>query len=248
MNANAVAVADRSQVTQLSETSALVHMIERMARDPSIDLARIEKLMEMHERVSLQEAKAAWNSALAEAQAKMRPVAADANNPQTRSRYASYVALDSALRPIYSECGFSLTFDTAEGAPDLHVRVVAELSKGKHTRTYHIDMPADGKGAKGGDVMTRTHATGAAVTYGRRYLLSMIFNIAVGEDDDGNKASPRETIMADQIKAIRDLIAETKSDETKFLKFLGFEKIEDITTQRYGDAIRALNAKRSAGK
>ena len=53
-------------------------------------------------------------------------------------------------------------------------------------------MPADGKGAKGGDVMTKTHATGAAVSYGMRYLLKMIFNVAVGEDDtDGN--GPRET-------------------------------------------------------
>ena len=54
-------------------------------------------------------------------------------------------------------------------------------------------MPADGKGAQGRDVMTRTHATGSAVSYGRRYLLLMIFNIAVGgEDDDGNAAGKRD--------------------------------------------------------
>src|SRR4029079_17827861 len=56
-----------------------------------------------------------------------------------------------------------------------------------HSRTYHVDMPADGKGAKGGDVMTLTHASGAALSYGMRYLLKMVWNIAVGEDDrDGN--------------------------------------------------------------
>jgi hypothetical protein len=59
-----------------------------------------------------------------------------------------------------------------------------------HSRTYQIDMPADGKGAKGGDVMTKTHATGSAVSYGMRYLLKMIFNIAVSDkDDDGNAAA-----------------------------------------------------------
>ena len=62
-----------------------------------------------------------------------------------------------------------------------------------YKRTFHIDMPADGKGAQGRDVMTRTHATGSAVSYGRRYLLLMIFNIAVGgEDDDGNAAGKRD--------------------------------------------------------
>jgi hypothetical protein len=54
-------------------------------------------------------------------------------------------------------------------------------------------MPADGKGARGNDVMTKTHATGSAVSYGMRYLLKMIFNVSSGEaDDDGNAASRRD--------------------------------------------------------
>jgi hypothetical protein len=118
----------------------------------------------------------------------MRPVAADASNPQTKSKYASYAALDSVLRPIYTKHGFGLSFDTGEGAPTGWVRVLCYVTHaGGHARTYHADMPADGKGAKGGDVMTITHAVGAAMSYGMRYLLKMIFNVAVGEDDrDGN--------------------------------------------------------------
>lgn len=97
------------------------------------------------------------------------------------------------MRPIYTKHGFGLSFDTGEGAPDLYVRVVCYVTHtGGHARTYHADIPADGKGAKGGDVMTRTHAVGAAMSYGMRYLLKMIFNVAVGEDDDdGNSASAR---------------------------------------------------------
>jgi hypothetical protein len=103
---------------------------------------------------------------------------------------------DRALRPIYTKHGFSLSFDTADGAPADHVRVVCRSRTATATsEPPHLDMPADGKGAKGGDVMTKTHAIGAAVTYGKRYLLGMIFNIAVGEDDDGNAgpgaSSPR---------------------------------------------------------
>ncbi len=41
--------------------------------------------------------------------------------------------------------------------------------------------------------MTKTHATGAGMQYGMRYLLKFSFNVAVGEDDDdGNAASYRE--------------------------------------------------------
>src|SRR6185369_5301511 len=68
------------------------------------------------------------------------------------------------------------------------IRVVAYVSRGGYTRLYRIDMPADGKGAKGGDVMTKTHAAGAAMSYASRYLLKAIFNVSVGEEDsDGNR-------------------------------------------------------------
>jgi len=128
------------------------------------------------------------------AQQKMRPISADAENPQTRSRYASYAQLDRALRPIYTEHGFGVSYDTGDAPREDCVRVLAYVThEGGHARTYRVDMPADGKGAKGGDVMTKTHATGAAMSYGMRYLLKMIWNVAVGEDDkDGNVIRPRE--------------------------------------------------------
>jgi hypothetical protein len=52
-------------------------------------------------------------------------------------------------------------------------------------------MPIDTKGARGGDVMTRTHATGSAYTYGKRYLLIGMFNLSIDDDDDGNSAGRR---------------------------------------------------------
>jgi hypothetical protein len=170
-----------------ADAGALMGAIIRLASDPTMDMARVGELMAMHERMSGHMAEQAFDAAMSDAQGEMRPIAADANNPQTKSKYASYAALDKALRPIYTKHGFGLSFDTADGAPADHVRVVCRVShKAGFARIPHIDMPNDGKGAKGGDVMTKTHAQGAAVTYGQRYLLKMIFNIAVGEDDDGN--------------------------------------------------------------
>lgn len=179
-----------------AESQALIHMIERVARDVSFPIERLEKLMEMHERVTIRNAQIAWNDAMAAAQAGMRTVALDSSNPQTRSRYASYPALDRAVRPIYSSHGFALTFDTGEGAPENFVRVICDVLCHGHSRRYHVDMPADGMGAKGNAAMTRTHAMGSALTYGQRYLLKMIFNLSTGDsvdaDDDGNAAGRKE--------------------------------------------------------
>ena len=163
-------------------------MFERIAANPDVSVDKLQALMDMQRTLLSDRAKVAFSAEMSEAQREMRPVAADATNPQTRSKYASYDALDRKLRPIYTKHGFSLSFDTAESTLPEHVRVLCyvEHSDG-HSRTYRVDMPADGKGAKGGDVMTKTHAVGAAMSYGMRYLLKMIFNVAVGEDDrDGN--------------------------------------------------------------
>ena len=134
----------------------------------------------------------AFNDALARVQAKCRRIGVDRENPQTHSMYATFDKLDDAIRPLYIAENLSLTFDTEDCEKADTVRVICDVSLGGYTRRYRIEMPADGKGAKGNDVMTKTHATGSAISYGKRYLLTMIFNLKVGVvDDDGNAAGNR---------------------------------------------------------
>ena len=180
------------------QQAALLQVIARAAADPSVDIDKMERLLAMQERVMERNAEAAFNESMRAAQGDMRQVATDANNPQTRSRYATYAAIDAALRPVYTQHGFSISFGTGD-APEGYVRVVAYVSHvGGRTRQYKADMPADGKGAKGGDVMTKTHAFGAGTSYGMRYLLKMIFNVAVGEYDlDGNAPPDDEPPLPD---------------------------------------------------
>lgn len=189
---NDIAKRDDSLPSATTDAAAIMQIIERVAMNPAADMDKLERLLLMQERIRDWNAEQAFNASMNAAQEAMRPIAADANNPQTKSKYASYAALDRAVRPLYTKEGFSLSFDTADGAPPDHVRVVCRIGhEAGHKETRHLDMPADGKGAKGGDVMTKTHAIGAAITYGKRYLLGMIFNIAVGEDDDGNSNGGR---------------------------------------------------------
>lgn len=192
---------------------ATTSMFERLARDPSVDVDKLERLVQMHERAAARIAQERFNAAMSMAQKAMRPIAADADNPQTRSRYASYAALDRALRPIYTEHGFAVSFDTGDAPGPQTVRMLAYVTHvGGFSRTYRADMPADGKGAKGGDVMTLTHATGAAMAYGMRYLLKMIFNVAVGEEDrDGNvpkEPDPTPKGFAEWWENIGDVVPE----------------------------------------
>jgi hypothetical protein len=176
---------------ELSATT-IIQVIERAAANPNVDIDKMERLLQMHERVTARGAETAFNEAMNAAQAKIGPVVARAKNSQTNSKYATFAALDKVIRPIYVASGFSLSFNTAAGAPDNHIRVTCTVAHvAGHSREYQVDMPADGKGAKGGDVMTKTHAAGAAMTYGQRYLVKLIFNLAIATDHDGNDASAK---------------------------------------------------------
>lgn len=226
-----------------TEANSLMDALSRAASDPNVDVTKLAALAELYNKMRDRDASQAFNAAMTEAQGEMRPVAADAVNPQTRSKYASYGALDNALRPIYTKHGFALSFDTGD-APADYVRVLCYASHSAgFTRTYKIDMPADGKGAKGGDVMTKTHAAGSAMSYGQRYLLKAIFNIAVGPDDDGNKAHGGDVISAAQLSDIREMIASTNADVEMFCRYFKVESVVKMLARDYDRAVMMLRAK-----
>lgn len=192
-------------VRTTSEPVTPMSMLQ-MAVSKGADLDQLQKLMDLQERWEANEAKKAFAAAMSRAQAKVRQVSTDAENPQTRSKYATYAAIDRAIRPIYVEEGFALSFDTGETPLPDHMRVLCHVShKDGHTRLYHADIPSDGKGAKGNDVMTKTHAAGSAMAYGMRYLVKMIFNVAIGEyDNDGNGAVVPVGELLDRLEWIRN--------------------------------------------
>jgi len=217
-------------------TAALLQVLERAASNPDVDLDKMERLFQMRERILGHQAEQEFNSAMARAQARMGRVAADANNPQTRSRYSSYAAIDREIRPHYSAEGFAMSFDVESHPNSDWITVIAYLThSGGHTRRYTQPMPADGKGAKGGDVMTKTHALGSAKTYGMRYLVKGIWNIATGDDpddDDGNSASspPIERLSEEQAHQIRAGLKSTGTTEAQFLNW-ALPRVRDATIE-----------------
>jgi len=250
-----------------SAPSSLLDVILRAGTDPNFDVEKFSRLVaiqrEEQDRQDAREdkqaelaAQAAFHAAMSAVQKQMGRIATDAANTSTRSRYASYGALDRAVRPLYTEANFDITFneDIEASAPDM-VRVLAYVTHTapgatrSHTRTYHTDIPADGKGAKGGDVMTKTHAHVSATSYGKRVLLGMIFNIATGNDDDGNAASARTTSEPDrrtgtisraQADEIRTLLDNRNISHRAFLQRIRLARIEDIGTEHFERAVALI--------
>lgn len=229
-----------------TESGNVLQIISRAAADPSVDIEKLERLLAMQERIVAKHAESEFNAALNAAQTEIGPIAADAENSQTRSRYATYAKLDRVLRPIYTRHGFSLSFDETDSPKPDHIRVLAILAhRGGHSHTYQKDMPADGKGAKGGDVMTKTHAAGAAASYGMRYLLKGIFNVAIGEEDtDGNEPRDEPRISEDQAATLQALMEEVGADKARFFAYLKIGALKEIHARNYSSIVKLLESKR----
>ena len=235
---------ENTEIVQLSDASALLQIISRAASDPSVDMDKMERLFKMHENIVARDAENAFNVAMSSVQAQLGRIAADLRNKQTNSDYASYAAIDRVIRPIYTAGGFSLSFGTEDAPFPEFVRVVCHISHNAgHTRIAHIDMPADGKGAKGGDVMTKTHATGAGAQYGMRYLVKMIFNLAIGKDEDGNM--PLSYITDKQAADLTALLEEVGADKAAFCAHFKCESVEKLPAKAYQQAMALTTAKKN---
>jgi len=214
---------------------AMIQVMERAVLNPKVDVDKMERILEMQLKVIERNAEIEFNQSMADCQMGMRSISADMENDQTGSRYASYQALDKVLRPIYSKNNFALRFNSEPRTQEDIITVLCYVTHRKgHTRIYTIDMPADGKGAKGGAVMSSTHATGAGASYGMRYLLKMIFNVAVGQEDTDGNLEPeiqRTYITENQINELDSKIRGNKVNMKGFLSWMKKElKIKSIET------------------
>jgi len=225
--------------------TSLLQVIERVAMNPNADLDKMQKLLDMRNAEMAREAEIAFNAAMAEAQREMEPVARDARNQQTNSNYARLEAIARSITPIRAKHGFAASFGTDDCPNAGHMRVTCELSHNAgHSKHYHADVPIDAAGMAGKVNKTATHAFGSTMSYGRRYLTLMIFDIAT-EDDDGNRAGNGAVISDEQATDLLNLINEVGADKAKFLAYMRVESIADIQASQFTGAVAKLEAKRA---
>lgn len=237
-------VNDTANIVTISEGTALLQIIDRASRDPSVDLDKMERLLAMHQAITARNAEAAFNAAMGTAQAEMPQVTRDAVNDQTRSRYARLETISKAMNPVITRHGFAMSFGTADCPLSGHYRITCDVSHREgHTRRYHADIPSDGVGMKGTANKTATHAFGSTMSYGRRYLKTMIFDVsATNEDDDGQGAGRQaeETISEEQVMAIREMLEATDCPVGKYLEFAKLERLEDMPVSAFENAMLRL--------
>lgn len=227
---------------------SMLSFISMAVRDPGIDVAKLDALLRMQREVKADDAKAQFTRAFAQLQQRLPRIERDAviAHPQKDgsskkiSEYATWDAIDEAIRPIYTELGFSLHFETAPRAGEgggMQVTAVLGHEAG-HSIQATVAVPLDTSGSK-----NNVQAYGSAMSYGRRYAATALLNITTkGQDDDGKMAGLR-LITKEQVDELRRLIVETKTDDARFCQFLGVASIENIEAGSFAPAKNMLLGK-----
>lgn len=206
MTTQAVVERDKQQVAAVeahpaSETTALIAMIERVALNPAIDIDKMERLLEMQERILARNAKTAYAAAFAEMQGEL-PTIEERGHIVVREKakdgsrtgdviqdtpYALWEDINDGIKPVLARHGFALSFRPGV-APDGRVSVTAILMhRDGHQEEATMILQHDSSGSK-----NAVQAIGSSTSYGKRYAAGALLNLTSRDgaerDDDGKGA------------------------------------------------------------
>ena len=211
------------------------------AIDKGVEPDRLGKLMDLVERWEANRAKREFADAMCAAQAEMPAVVKDAKGVHGTA-YARLETVNYAIKPYFTKHGFSVSFREGQSPLDGHCRVVADVKHvGGHSEEHWLDVPLDGRDSKS---MNITQGKGSTISYGRRYLTLMIFNVAVANEDN-DAAGALDTLTPEEVQQIETLIVEKQADRRKFLQFAEVEEVADIRRKEFPKILDALKRKSS---
>lgn len=204
-----------------------------LARDPAVPLERIVGLYDLQRRAEADEAKRQFDAAFSRLQPRMPRITKRGEidmKEKGKLNFARYEDLDTAVRPLYTAEGFSLSFISEP--TDKGIILVAVLAHAAgHEKTSRLQLPADAGPGRNG-----LQALGSALSYAKRYLTCDLFNIVtVGQDDD---ASSVGFIGEREVNLLQRVILTVGVDEAKLLTIYGAKALSDIPKGQIYEALQ----------
>ncbi len=142
-----------SDMEPQSESAALMQALTQVASNPNFDADKLSKMLEVVRQMKKDEAETAFNLALSELQPRLPRVGKDGRvqygegTKKVDFTFATYDAIDKAIRPLLAEFGFSISFDTEIGTTgDIYIGTLAH--KLGHSKISRMRLPSDTSGGK----------------------------------------------------------------------------------------------------
>jgi hypothetical protein len=156
------------------------------------------------------------------------------------NKYARWEDIDRIIRPLYSEEGFMLSFDSEPGSKPGLTRwtiICAHIQGHKERRS--VELIDDEGGSKN---KLQEHLSSGS--YAKRILGSMTFNlVGKDEDDDAEAASFLTDEQHNNVQNMVDECALNPMAMEKFLEFAGASSIDKIQQRDYERVMNMLRKK-----
>lgn len=235
------AVAGPALVAQ-SESAALISMIERAARDQSVDIDKFERLMLMKERVERQNAIKAFNDAISAAKGEIGPIVKNrtvdytSQKGRTSYKHEDFAGIAAAVDPVLKKHGLAYRFRSGQTGNRLVVTCILSHTMG-HSEETTLEAAEDHSGNK-----NAIQAIGSATTYLQRYTLKLALGLASSHDDDGRGTSgaSTETITDEQAEQIKEAIERTGAELSRFCGYYKLQKLTDLPASKFDSAMQAI--------
>lgn len=249
---NQVAVVEQAALPSAptSEAVSIIKVIEKAAMNPDVDVDKMERLLQMQERIMARNAETEFNAALAEMQGELPEINEDGKilnkSGNVQSKYATFENINRVVKPTLQKHGFAMSFRTGVSETNMTVVTGVLTHRAGHREETSIHLPLDVSGSK-----NNVQGVGSSVSYGKRYTMSALLNITTGgEDDDGQTAEPQKTITPMQAQAIINALGGPGERVSNFCKSAKIAKPEDLLAIHFDGAMARIhqsNKKAEAG-
>ncbi len=219
-----------------ADSTAIIQVIERAALNPDVDIDKMERLLQMQERVMDRQAMMAYSAAMAAMQTELPSI--EEHGQGNNGKYATLEDIVDTVRPILQKHGFAVSFRIQTQERGIQVSGVL-MHKDGHREETSMLLPADMSGNK-----NAVQAFGSSTSYGKRYVLSALLNITTrGQDDNGNAADGVRLVTSFQAGQVQRLISQCPATTQEW--FSGKYGMAVQVPQADFDKLRASLAKRA---
>jgi hypothetical protein len=246
-----------SQVPALqSESASVLGMIERVARDPSVDIDKMNQLMSWRKEMIADQRRAAFDEAMASAKAeipvihKNREVDFTSAKGRTNYRHEDLAEIARTVSPILAKYGLSYRYRVSSNVNEPIMVTCIVSHKSGHFEETTLGAGRDDSGNK-----NSIQQVGSTLTYLQRMTLKAALGLAASDDDDGKASAaveeyvpPEGSISPDQVDNIRQQLALKGCSEKAFLQWAKQKRIEDIQADLYEACMDGIASFRKVAK
>lgn len=232
----------------MSETAAIMSMIQRMSTDQSISIERVEQAFAFYEKVQASQARKAFDAAMAAAKSeipviiKNRVVDFTSAKGRTHYKHEDLGEIARTVDPILAKHGLSYRFRTTSNLNE-PIRVTCIVS---HADGFFEENTLSAGRDESGNKNAH-QSIGSSITYLQRYTLKAALGLAAAHDDDAVASGKADDapITEEQISELIALADDVGADKAKFCKFYKIDSFADIFQSKFAAAKAVLESKRN---